>query len=73
MDNKKRLIKRLIEELAEFHIKEGEIQDAVELAYKEDEKVKSDIRNKGKEVVEYLNKTGKNGHSFSWETISCGS
>ncbi|AND85734.1 2-hydroxyglutaryl-CoA dehydratase [Clostridium tyrobutyricum] len=61
LDNKKRLIKRLIEELAEFHIKEGEIQDAVELAYKEDEKVKSDIRNKGKEVVEYLNKTGKKG------------
>ncbi|MBP2033664.1 putative CoA-substrate-specific enzyme activase [Clostridium algifaecis] len=61
LDNKNRLIKRLTEELSAFNISEKEIKGAVEAAYAEDRKVKQDIKNKGKEVVEYLNKTGKKG------------
>lgn len=61
IDNKKKLIKRLLEELKEFGISRSEMARAVEMAYAEDAKVKQDIRSKGEEVLEYLKKTGKRG------------
>ncbi|WP_446897616.1 acyl-CoA dehydratase activase-related protein [Clostridium sp. LBM24168] len=61
LDNKSRLIDRLVDELSEFNIKKKEIKDAVEAAYREDKCVKDDIKNRGTEVVKYLKKTGKIG------------
>ncbi|MCT8978133.1 2-hydroxyacyl-CoA dehydratase [Clostridium sp. CX1] len=61
LDNKNRLIKRLFDELREFNIPKSEIAEAVRKAYEEDRAVKEDIRQKGKEVLEYLNETGKRG------------
>ncbi len=60
-DNKKRLIERLHEEFKTFNIEKKEIERAVEVAWKEDEKVKEDIKRKGEEVVQELLKTGKKG------------
>lgn len=61
IDNKNRLIKRLIEELREFNIADDEISRAVEKAYDEDRAVKEDIKNKGEEVLRYLKDSGKKG------------
>lgn len=61
LDNKNALIEDLTKELKEFKIEKSEIKAAVEAAYEEAHKVKQDIRKKGEEVVEYLNKTGKTG------------
>ncbi|NEZ47607.1 2-hydroxyglutaryl-CoA dehydratase [Clostridium niameyense] len=63
LDNKKRLIKRIYEELKNNGFKFGldEIKKAIELSYEEDYKVKMDIRKKGEEVLNYLNRTGKKG------------
>lgn len=61
LDDKKKLIKRLLDELKDFNISKSEITRAVEMAYEEDRKVKQDIRHKGEEVLEYLKKTGKRG------------
>jgi len=47
LDNKDRLIKRLYEELKELYIGKEEIIEAVNEAYKEDIKIKEDIRKKG--------------------------
>lgn len=60
-DNKKKLKKRLYEELRGFHISMEEIEKAVDLASEEQERFKSDIRKKGEEVLEYLEKTGGRG------------
>jgi len=61
LDNKKKLVKRLTEELADFGISKKEIVMAAGIAWTETDKVKSDIQNKGEEVVEYIRKTGKKG------------
>lgn len=60
-DDDLRLIERLYEELKEFNISKSEIKKAVILARKEDEKFKEDIKLKGEEVLEYLEKTGMKG------------
>lgn len=61
-DNKERMKVRLFEVLgAEFGISRAEIENAVELAYAEDEKVKSDIRRKGEETLKYLRDNNKRG------------
>ncbi|MFZ5989798.1 MAG: acyl-CoA dehydratase activase-related protein [Bacillota bacterium] len=60
-NDKKRLVKRLYEEFRVFNISRSEISKAVEKAWKEDEKVKEDIRVKGEEVLGYLEKTGMKG------------
>ncbi|NLI92690.1 MAG: 2-hydroxyacyl-CoA dehydratase [Peptococcaceae bacterium] len=59
--NKKGLIKRLYEEFKEFSIPLSQIKEAVEAAWKEDLKVKEDIRKKGEEVIEWLKKNGGKG------------
>ncbi|MBI6873718.1 2-hydroxyacyl-CoA dehydratase [Clostridium aciditolerans] len=61
IDNEGRLIKRLFDELKDFNINRDEIKQAVAEAYKEDRKVKEDIRNKGEEVLRYLKETDRKG------------
>ncbi|WP_291637408.1 acyl-CoA dehydratase activase-related protein, partial [Clostridium sp.] len=61
LDNKKKLIVRLADEFKSFGIEKREISLAVERAWTETEKVKSDIQSKGEEVVEYIRRTGKKG------------
>lgn len=61
IDDKKRLIKRFYEEFKSFGISKDEISKAVDKAYEEDRKVKEDIREKGKEVLQYIKTTGKKG------------
>jgi len=60
-DNKKRLIARLFEELRPYDIPRREIARAVNIAWKEEENFKADIRKKGEEVVKWLYKTGGHG------------
>ena len=61
LDNDKKLVVRLVDELANFNIDKKEISMAVEKAWTETEKVKLDIQNKGEEVLEYIRRTGKKG------------
>jgi predicted CoA-substrate-specific enzyme activase len=60
-ENKKRLIARLYEELRFYDIPKREIAAAVEMAWKEDEEFKKDIREKGEEVLQYLKNSGRQG------------
>ena len=59
--DKERLKERLHEEFEDFGISRKEISAAVEKAWQEDINFKKDIRRKGEEVLEYLEKTGKKG------------
>ncbi|MBU3181490.1 2-hydroxyacyl-CoA dehydratase [Clostridium psychrophilum] len=61
LDNKKVLVKRLTDELVSFGVNKKEVAIAAEMAWTETEKVKSDIRKKGEEVIEYIRRTGKRG------------
>ncbi len=61
IDNSKKLIKRLFQELKSFNISITEIALAVDKAYKEDQHAKEDIKTKGKEVLRYLKETGRRG------------
>lgn len=60
-DNKKRLIKRLYEELREYKVTVREISEAVEAAWEEDVRSKQDIRQKGEEIIAWLKETGRRG------------
>ena len=59
--DKKRLAGRLYEELKGFGAGREEVAAAVEKAWKEDESFKARIREKGEEVLDYLEKTGGKG------------
>jgi len=59
--DKERLKERLHEEFEDFGISRKEISAAIEKAWQEDINFKKDIRRKGEEVLEYLEKTGKKG------------
>lgn len=61
LDNTKVLVKRLMEELADFEIKETDIRLAVLAACKERERYKSDIQKKGEDVLQYLKENDKHG------------
>ncbi len=61
IDNKKRLKVRLLEEFEFMNISKEEINKAIDKAWKEDEKVRLDIQNKGEEVLKYIEETGKTG------------
>ncbi len=61
LDNTQVLIKRITEELQDFHISKEEVKQAVSAACKEREQYHQDIRQKGEEVLEYLKKQGKRG------------
>lgn len=61
LDDEKVLIKRITEEFKEFGVTFKEAKEAVTKAFIERENYRNDIRNKGKEVVEYLKKNNKKG------------
>lgn len=60
-DNKKRLIKRLCQELAFLNISRKEIAASVEKAYREQEAFKADIRRAGEESLRMIRKAGVKG------------
>jgi predicted CoA-substrate-specific enzyme activase len=60
-DNKKQLIIRLHQELRDQGIAKKEIARAVNRAWEEDLHFKDEIRQKGEEVLAYLEETGKQG------------
>jgi len=55
IDSPKKLIKQLTKELSEEKLSINEITHAVKKAYKELYKYKNEVRNKGKEVLSYIN------------------
>ncbi|MFC2155995.1 acyl-CoA dehydratase activase-related protein, partial [Acidobacteriota bacterium] len=61
INNEKRMVKRLCEELKKFNISSAEVRRAVKTAYRELENYKADIRKKGEEILHYLRKTGGRG------------
>ena len=61
LENKKVLVKRLTEELADYEISEDEIRLAVAMACRERDYYKGDIRRKGEAVLEQLRKEGRHG------------
>lgn len=61
MHEEKRLAQRLYEELKSLGISKKEIYNAAHKAWRERENYRNDIRSRGEEVLEYLNKTGRKG------------
>jgi len=60
-DNKKRLIRRLCQELAPFDISRREIAQSVEKAYREQEAFKKDIREAGEKALRMIREAGVKG------------
>ncbi len=61
MDNEEVMVNRLLEELQEYHITKEEMRAAVAAAYQERIKYRSDIGQKGEEVLSYLRDNHKRG------------
>lgn len=61
LHDKEALLPRLVEEFKEFGVTEEECKKALDLACEERDKYTLDIRNKGEEVIKYLEETGKKG------------
>ncbi|SUY46946.1 putative CoA-substrate-specific enzyme activase [Clostridium putrefaciens] len=61
LENKKRLAKRLYDELKEFSVSYAEVISAVDKAWGEMDNFKQDIRIKSAEALEYIKRTGKKG------------
>ncbi|MBL4931107.1 2-hydroxyacyl-CoA dehydratase [Clostridium sp. YIM B02565] len=61
LNDKERLLPRLVEEFKGFNVTVEECKKALDLAWNEREKYKQDIRDKGEEVIAYLKETGKKG------------
>jgi len=61
LDNMKKLIGRLHEELSILNIDEDEIYKAVECAWSEQKRFKSDIQSKGEETLAYIRDKGLKG------------
>lgn len=59
--NKTALAKRLFDVFKDFKIPKKEIDEALNKAFDEENKIKRDIRQKGEETLEYLRSTGKKG------------
>lgn len=60
-DNKKRIKKRLYEELKVFDISENEIGESVDKAYNEQEKFKKDIQKSGEDTIKFIREKGLKG------------
>lgn len=60
-NNKHKLVERLYDVFKDFGISLKEIGEAVEKAWDEEDKVRTKIRKKGEEVLDYLSKSGKKG------------
>ncbi|MDS0526353.1 2-hydroxyacyl-CoA dehydratase [Clostridium sp. SHJSY1] len=61
LEDKDVLAKRIVEEFKEFNVTKEEAKKAVYEAFLERDRFDKDLREKGKEVLEYINKTGKKG------------
>lgn len=61
LNNMDVLAKRIVEEFKDYNVTISEAKEAVHKAAKEREKFDNDLREKSKETLEYLNKTGKKG------------
>ncbi|KNF07945.1 hypothetical protein CLPU_11c01140 [Gottschalkia purinilytica] len=61
IDDPKRMVKRLYEELSEEDLRLEEISRALDKAYKELEDYKEDVRKKGEEALDYINKNNIKG------------
>ncbi|ADL51700.1 CoA-substrate-specific enzyme activase [Clostridium cellulovorans 743B] len=61
LNHRESVAKNLFEEFSMFNISKEEINEALDLAYAENEAYKQDIKNKGKEIIDELEKTGKKG------------
>lgn len=61
IDNPKRMIKRLIEELAPEGITKQEVAEAVGKAYQELDRYRDDVRKKGEESIKYINENNIKG------------
>lgn len=61
LHDKKNLYSRLYNIFSEFNVTREEIKKAVDRAWEEDLKVKEDIRRKGEETLELLNRTNRKG------------
>ena len=61
LEKKDVLPTRIVEEFSDFNVTIEEAKKAVEEAYKERENFDNDIRNKGKEILNYLKEKGKKG------------
>lgn len=61
LDNEKELVKRLVQEFKDYNITLKEAELAVSLGVKEREIYKEDIKNKGEEVLKYLEDNNKYG------------
>ena len=61
LDNKEKLYERIKDEFKEFDVTLDEAKEAVDEAWNEMSNFKKDIRKKGEEVLEYLNKNNKIG------------
>lgn len=61
LHDKKNLYSRLYDIFSEFNVTREEIKNAVDKAWEEDLKVKEDIRRKGEETLELLNRTNRKG------------
>lgn len=61
IDNPKRLKKRIHEKLSAEGLSRSEISRAIDKAYIELEKYKSDVRKKGEEAIEYVNRNNIKG------------
>ena len=61
LNNIEVLPKRIVEEFKDFGVTMCEAKEAVEKAVAERKKFDDDLRQKSKETLEYLNKTGKKG------------
>ncbi|MCR4944690.1 MAG: 2-hydroxyacyl-CoA dehydratase [Clostridium sp.] len=59
--NKKALIKRIAEEFSDYNVTMKEAERAVNKAYEERENYDNDLKNKTKEVLDYLKETGRTG------------
>jgi predicted nucleotide-binding protein (sugar kinase/HSP70/actin superfamily) len=61
LDDRNKLADRLIDELAAEDLPNRKIKTAVNKAYQELDNYQSDVQNRGEEVLDYLERTGKNG------------
>lgn len=59
LHNKDGLIKRLTDIFKEYGVTQNEVKVAVDKAFAEDEAFKCDIRKKGEEIIDYIDKNGK--------------
>lgn len=59
--NRQKLVDRIVEVFAEWNVTRDEAQSAVDAGFTEDEAVRNDIRQAGKEALEYIERTGTRG------------